>query len=47
MYRAGDLKVLAAIASLAGPAIDQARDEPTSGGRRADGRPAIGGSRRS
>jgi adenylate cyclase len=33
MYRAGDLKVLAAIAALAGPAIDQARAHEAAVGR--------------
>jgi GAF domain-containing protein len=33
MYRAGDLKVLGAIAALAGPAIDQATAHETALGR--------------
>lgn len=37
MYRAGDLKVLAAIAALAGPAIDQARAHEAAVGRVAAG----------
>ncbi len=37
MYRAGDLKVLAAIAALAGPAIDQARAHEAAIGRVAAG----------
>jgi adenylate cyclase len=37
MYRAGDLKVLGAIAALAGPAIDQARAHEAAVGRVASG----------
>lgn len=42
MYRAGDLKVLSAIAALAGPAIDQAAAHEAAMGRVASAAPAPG-----